>query len=132
VAAFGEYVAALAAARESRKPTELGAAIEANKRDFEARYELARLFFATGHFTQAMDELLEIIMRDKAWKDSAARKTYVAILEVMSKPVPKPAPGKPGPQAADKPKLEIAGKVDVVPNDPVIDQYRRKLSMMLF
>ena len=28
-----------------------------------------------------MDELLEIIMRDKAWNDQAARKTYVAILE---------------------------------------------------
>ena len=132
VAAFGEYIAALAAAREARKPTELGAAIEANKRDFVARYELARLFFATGHFTQAMDELLEIIMRDKVWRDSAARKTYVAILEVMSKPVPKPVPGKPGPAAADKPKLELAGKIDVTPNDPVVDQYRRKLSMMLF
>lgn len=36
-----------------------------------------------------MDELLEIIMRDKAWSDEKARKTYVAILEVMTKPQPK-------------------------------------------
>ena len=34
---------------------------------------------------EAMDELLEIVMRDKAWRDELARKTYVAILEVMSK-----------------------------------------------
>ena len=27
-----------------------------------------------------MDELLEIVMRDKAWNDELARKTYVAIL----------------------------------------------------
>ena len=86
---------------------------------------------AAGEFTLAMDELLEIIMRDKKWNDEAARKTYVALLEVMSKPPVKPSPAAAG--AADgKPKLEIAGKHEVISNDPVIDQYRRKLSMALF
>ena len=136
VAAFGRYIAALQAARQGRSPSELAEAIAANKRDFTARLELAQIFFAAGQFTQAMDELLEIIMRDKAWQDEAARKTYVAILEVMTKPQPKPAPaGKPvagAPGAAEQPKLEIAGKVAVAAADPVIDQYRRKLSMALF
>jgi putative thioredoxin len=139
VTAFGSYIAAFAAARQARAPKELAAAIEANKRDFEARFSLAQIFFAVGRFTQAMDELLEIIMRDKTWNDQAARKTYVAILEVMTKPVPKPAPaGRPGsgaagaPGAKEAPKLEIAGKVEVTGADPVIDQYRRKLSMALF
>jgi putative thioredoxin len=136
VTAFGRYIQALQSAREGREPRALADAIAANKRDFAARFELAQIFFATGRFTEAMDELLEIIMRDKAWQDESARKAYVAILEVMSKPQPKPAPaGKPvagAPGAAAAPKLEIAGKVEVPAADPVIDQYRRKLSMALF
>ena len=135
VNAFGRYIDALAAARQGRSPAELSAAIEANKRDFTARFELAQIFFASGHFTEAMDELLEIIMRDKGWNDELARKTYVAILEVMSKPQPKPIPPKAAAAAGaaeGKPQLEIAGKVAVTANDPVVDKYRRKLSSALF
>ncbi|MFT3858349.1 MAG: tetratricopeptide repeat protein [Aquabacterium sp.] len=136
VLAFSRYIAACQGAREGRPPQELEAAIQANKRDFPARFELAQLFWAAGRPTQAMDELLEIIMRDKAWNEELARKTYVAILEVMTKPQPKTAPaGKPvsgAPGAQSAPKLEIAGKVEVAAADPVIDQYRRKLSMALF
>ena len=33
-----------------------------------------------------MDELLEIIMRDKKWCDEAPRKTFVAILELLTPP----------------------------------------------
>jgi putative thioredoxin len=132
--AFSRYISAVQAARQGRAPQELEAAISANKRDFEARFELAQLFWAASQPTLAMDELLEIIMRDKTWNEEIARKAYVAILEVMTKPQPKPVAGKPvagAPGAKDKPKLEIAGKVEIVGNDPVIDQYRRKLSMAL-
>lgn len=108
-------------------PAALQAAIAANKRDFDARMALARHHLAGQRFTEAMDELLEIIMRDKAWNDQAARKTYVAILELLTKPPVK--------SAADAPKsggIELAGKAVAVQSDPVIDQYRRKLSMALF
>jgi putative thioredoxin len=137
VLAFSRYIEAVQTAREGRAPQELNAAIAADKRDFAARFELARIFWAAGQPTQAMDELLEIIMRDKAWNEELARKTYVAILEVMTKPQPKTVPGAkpvagaPGAQDA-RPKLEIAGKIAVSAADPVIDQYRRKLSMALF
>ena len=131
VAAFGRYIDAVLGALGARPVEELQAAIAANKRDFDARLALAQILIAAGEFTLAMDELLEIIMRDKKWNDEAARKTYVALLEVMSKPPAKPSPAATG--AADgKPKLEIAGKHEVISNDPVIDQYRRKLSMALF
>ncbi|HEX5311433.1 tetratricopeptide repeat protein [Aquabacterium sp.] len=131
VAAFGRYIDSVLGALGARPVDELQAAIAANKRDFDARLELAQTLIAAGEFTLAMDELLEIIMRDKKWNDEAARKTYVALLEVMSKPPVKPSPAAAG--AADgKPKLEIAGKHEVISNDPVIDQYRRKLSMALF
>ncbi|MDR7335469.1 tetratricopeptide repeat protein [Roseateles asaccharophilus] len=108
-------------------PTTLQAAIAANKRDFEARFQLAQNHLSNQRFTEAMDELLEIIMRDKAWNGEAARKAYVAVLELLTKPAPKPAADA---QAGGK--LEIAGKAAVVHSDPLIDQYRRKLSMALF
>jgi putative thioredoxin len=126
IAALGHWLAASERAASARSPEQLAAAIAANRRDFDARFELAQVHFAAGRFTQAMDELLEIVMRDKAWNDEAARKTYVAILELMSKPALKPA------AEAKKGALEVTGKQAAAPSDPLIDQYRRKLSMALF
>lgn len=65
---------------------ELDAKIAANKRDFQARFDRARLLVADQQWTAAMDELLEILMRDKAWSEELARKTYVAILELIEPP----------------------------------------------
>jgi putative thioredoxin len=126
IAALGLYLDACERATSARPPEALVAAIAANKRDFEARHELAQQHFAAGRFTEAMDELLEILMRDKAWNEGLARKTYVAILEMMSKPAPKAA------ATEAKGTLEVTGKAAVAPADPVVDQYRRKLSMTLF
>ncbi|WKB51902.1 tetratricopeptide repeat protein [Eleftheria terrae] len=128
VAAFGQWIAACEQSANARSLDALEAAIAANKRDFDARFELASQHFAAQRWTDAMDALLEIIMRDKKWKDEAARKAYVAILELMSKPAPAPAAD---PQAK-KGTLEVAGKAVVASADPVVDQYRRKLSMALF
>ncbi|MEY8875777.1 MAG: tetratricopeptide repeat protein, partial [Leptothrix sp. (in: b-proteobacteria)] len=127
LAALGWWLLACEKSLNARSPAELDAAIAANKRDFGARFERALLLMAQQANTEAMDELLEIIMRDKTWGEQSPRKVYVAILELMSKPAPKPA-------AAEKTKgaLEIAGKAAVVSSDPLIDQYRRKLSMALF
>jgi len=127
LAAAGHWIAARERAAQARSRDELGAAIAANKRDFEARFELAQVHFAAQRFTDAMDELLEIVMRDKAWRDELARKTYVAILELMKKPAPARAEAD-----APKGKVELAGKAVAAPTDPVIDAYRRKLSMALF
>lgn len=124
-AALGHWLTAVERA-PSLDSAALQAAIAANKRDFDARYALAQSHLAGQRFTEAMDELLEIIMRDKAWNGEAARKLYVAILELMSKPAPKA-------QASEaKSTLEIAGKAAVASSDPLLDQYRRKLSMALF
>ena len=125
--ACGHWIAACDRARQARSPEQLAEAIAANKRDFDARLELAQTHFAAQRFTQAMDELLEIIMRDKAWNDEIARKNYVAILELMGKPAPAKAEAAP-----TKGTLELAGKVTSASADPVVDQYRRKLSMALF
>ena len=127
IAALGLWLDACEKAPSARTPQQLAAAIEANRRDFDARYELAQGLLAGGQFTAAMDALLEIVMRDKVWNGELARKTYVAILEILAKPAPKPAAGE-----ATKGALELTGRTVVVAGDPVVDQYRRKLSMALF
>ena len=125
--AAGLWLSAMQAARTARPLDTLAAAIAADKRDFAARHERAQVLFAKGEFTAAMDELLEIVMRDKGWNDGLARKTYVAILEIMAKPAPKADPAAP-----KQGTLEVAGKMATTSADPVIDGYRRKLSMALF
>jgi putative thioredoxin len=130
LSAVGHWIAAGEKAAQARTPEALAAAVAANKRDFDARFEIAQTHFAAQRFTAAMDELLEIVMRDKAWKEELARKTYVAILELMTvRAEPKPAAAA---AASPKGALEIAGTVKTVAADPVVDQYRRKLSMALF
>ncbi len=126
LAAIDLWLQACEHAPSARTAATLDAAITVNRRDFDARYELAQVELAAGRFTLAMDALLEIVMRDKEWSAQRARKTYVAILELMIKPAPRPA----GEQV--KGALELTGKVVAAPSDPVIDQYRRKLSMALF
>jgi putative thioredoxin len=106
------------------------AVIAQNKRDFDARLAKARVLMAAGQWTEAMDELLEIIMRDKKWADELPRKTFVAILELLSPPKPKTASGTPGKTAAG---IELVG-ANAVQEDPqaaLVSSYRRKLSMML-
>src|SRR5574337_1114034 len=126
IAALGLWLDACERAPKARSASALEAAIAANRRDFDARFELAQTLFAAGRFTDAMDALLEIVMRDKEWNDQIARKNYVAILELMSKPAPKA-----GPEQA-KGALEVTGKQAGAGADSVVDQYRRKLSMALF
>ncbi|RYY73900.1 MAG: tetratricopeptide repeat protein, partial [Comamonadaceae bacterium] len=89
------------------------AKIAANRRDFQARFDRARLLMAAQEWTAAMDELLEILMRDKAWNEEAARKTYVAILEIIEPPKVKVADGQ------------------IPPADPVVSTYRRRLSSVV-
>jgi putative thioredoxin len=87
--------------------------IASNKRDFEARFDKARWLVAQQRWTEALDELLEILMRDKAWSGEAARKTYIAILDIMEAPKPKVADGQ------------------IPPDDPTVATYRRRLSSVV-
>ena len=106
------------------------AKIAENKRDFDTRFAKARLLMAAGQWTAAMDELLEIIMRDKKWADEAPRKAMVAMLELMTPPKPKAAAQTPGKTAGG---IEVLGKAAVQedPQAALVSSYRRKLSMML-
>jgi putative thioredoxin len=111
-------------------PDQFDALIATNKRDFDTRLAKARVLMVGGDWTGAMDELLEIIMRDKAWGDAVPRRTFVAILELLSPPKPKVNPADAGKTASG---IEVVGKV-VAETDPqaqLVATYRRKLSMAL-
>ena len=104
--------------------------IAANKRDFDARYAKGRILMAQGDWTAAMDELLEIVMRDKKWNDEAPRKAIVAIMELLTPPKPKAAADAGNKSAGG---IELSGK-SVTEQDPqalMVATYRRRLSMML-
>ncbi|MEG1769431.1 MAG: tetratricopeptide repeat protein, partial [Comamonas sp.] len=83
------------------------ALIAANRRDFDARFDKARVLVAEGQWTEAMDELLEIIMRDKTWNQDAARKLYVGVLELLTPAKPKADASVPGKTAGG---IELMGK----------------------
>jgi putative thioredoxin len=104
--------------------------ITANKRDFETRFAKSRLLMVQGEWVAAMDELLEIIMRDKKWDEEAPRKTFVAILELLTPPKPKAGPEVTGKTAGG---IELAGPASVQMDEQaaLVSAYRRKLSMML-
>ncbi len=129
LAACGHWLAACEADVTARPVAALEAALATDKRDFDARFALAQHHFAKQRFTHAMDELLEILMRDKAWHDGLARKTYIAVLEVMREPQRAAVKEQP---SAVKSALELGGRQAIAATDPVVDSYRRRLSMVVF
>ena len=93
---------ALAFARAGGGEKELGAKVAANPADLDARLALAGALAARRDYRGALDELLEIIRRDREWKDGEARKQMLAIFNL----------------AADSPDL--------------VSEYRRKLSRAIY
>ncbi|MFG5778862.1 thioredoxin [Comamonas sp. J-3] len=104
--------------------------IAANKRDFDTRFAKARALMAEGQWLASLDELLEIIMRDKTWNDQAARKLYIAILELLTPPKPKDDGAVPGKTAGG---IELTGKAGKQEDEltATLNSYRRRLSMAL-
>ena len=100
-----------------------------NKRDFETRFAKSRLLMAAGDWTAAMDELLEIIMRDKKWDEEAPRKAFVAILELLTPPTPKVVPD--AGRTAGGIELTVKASLQEDPQAALVASYRRKLSMAL-
>ena len=72
-----------------------------NPDDMEARLRLAKHLVAAGHYAQGMDELLEMIRRDRRWNNEAARKALLSVFELLG-------------------------------DDPLVAEYRRKLASVLY
>ena len=76
--------AALAFARSagSAGEADLKATLATNPADLEARFALAGLYAGSKRYREALDELLEIVRRDRNWKDGIARKQILAIFNL--------------------------------------------------
>ncbi|HZU52144.1 MAG TPA: tetratricopeptide repeat protein [Sphingomicrobium sp.] len=57
--------------------------LRADPDDLDTRFELASAMMSNGDRDAAADELLEIIRRDRGWRDGAARERFLQLLEAQ-------------------------------------------------
>jgi putative thioredoxin len=82
-----EIVAARAAlelaevAKKAGPVDDLKAKVEADPKDHQSRFDLAMALYAGGEHQSAVDELLEIVRRDRKWNEEGARKQLVKFFE---------------------------------------------------
>ena len=100
--AISQLDLAEAGQKASGQTQQLQARIDANPKDFDARYELAVAQFAAGEREAAIDQLLAIFRANRGWNEEAARKQLLKFFEAMG------------------------------PTDPVTLAGRRKLSSLMF
>jgi putative thioredoxin len=72
----------------------LRARLEVDPKDHQARYDLALALDAGGDREGAIDELLELIRRDRKWNDEAARKHLLTLFEAMGPTDPRTLDGR--------------------------------------
>ncbi|GAA4329151.1 thioredoxin [Pigmentiphaga soli] len=101
-AALETTLNAVEQAQELPEEDEMLARIAKDPADLQARLELANKRIARRAWAGAMDELLEIVQRDRGFQDDIGRKTLIAVFEM----------------ASAQPEL--------------VSQYRRRLSALLF
>jgi putative thioredoxin len=79
--------AALALAEEAQGATgdiaNLVAKLELNPADHQTRFDLALALLGAGKREEAVDELLEIVRRNRAWNEEAARKQLLKLFEAF-------------------------------------------------
>lgn len=89
-------------AADSGDVAELMERVAHDPADHQARFDLAQALFARGKREAAVEELLEIVRRQRAWNEEAARKQLVKYFEAWG------------------------------PQDPLTQEARRRLSSLLF
>ena len=72
----------------------LRARVAADEADHQARFDLALALFGAGDREGAIAELLEIVRRDRAWDDDAARKQLLEFFDAMGAADPLTAGGR--------------------------------------
>lgn len=83
-------------------PSAVSAQVAHAPNDLEARYRLAAWMAHEGRYADALAQLLEIVMRDRAFRDDGARKAMLALFETLGE------------------------------ENPLVGEYRRKLANALF
>jgi len=85
-AAIQSARAALELAGQAEQAGDVGeflARLERDPNDHDARMELSNAYMASGNREGAVDELLEIIKRDRNWNEEAARKQLLTLFEAF-------------------------------------------------
>lgn len=84
-----DVIAARAALELAEKAADAGdmdearARVEADPKDHQARFDLAIGLFATGAQGEAIEALIEIIRRERAWNEEAARVQLLEFFEAL-------------------------------------------------
>jgi putative thioredoxin len=68
---------------EGESDTMLAAAVKANENDLEARLKLANVLIAANRPAEGMDQLLEIVRRDRKFRDDIGRKTLLDVFNLL-------------------------------------------------
>jgi putative thioredoxin len=68
---------------EGESEAKLAAAIKANENDLEARFKLANVLIASNRPAEGMDQLLEIVRRDRKFRDDIGRKTLLDVFNLL-------------------------------------------------
>ena len=68
---------------ESGDEAEFRARLTADENDHQARYDLAMAHYAAARNEEAIDELLEIIRRQRDWNEEAAREMLLQVFEAL-------------------------------------------------
>ena len=89
-------------ARDAGPINELALLVEKNPDDNDARFKLAQALHGAGQVEDAVDQLLELFKRDRAWNDGAAKAQLFTIFEALE------------------------------PNNEIVLNGRRKLSSLIF
>jgi putative thioredoxin len=63
--------------------TALRSRVAANENDLEARLKLANLLVAAGQHEAGMDQLLEIVRRDRGFEDDVGRRTLLSVFDLL-------------------------------------------------
>jgi putative thioredoxin len=61
----------------------LTARVAANESDLDARLKLANLLIAATRYEAGMDQLLEIVRRDRSFGDDIGRKTLLSVFNLL-------------------------------------------------
>ena len=71
------------AAESSRDKASLLADIEKDPKNSEARYQLAAICITEGDYQTALDQLLQILIRDRHYKDDGGRQAMLSIFDML-------------------------------------------------
>ena len=72
----------------------LQAQLAQNPNDHQTRFDLAMAYHGAGRSEQAIDELIEIIRRDREWNDQAARQQLLKLFEALGNADPLTVAGR--------------------------------------